>query len=81
MDGENALEKGNSNEVGELDDLDELSEEQIEAIRANIGDKPAPPMSKRRSMTKRRPGRQFGDETCWTRATRLGQTTSGSPRP
>ncbi len=39
---ETALDRCSGNEVGEHDDLEGLSEEQIEAIRANIGDKSAP---------------------------------------
>ena len=39
---ETAISKGNENEVGEHDDLDGLSEEQIEAIKAKIGDSTSP---------------------------------------
>ena len=39
---ETATGKGNQNELGEQDDLDGLSEEQVEAIRTNVGDTSSP---------------------------------------
>ena len=37
-----ALDKQNGNELGDQDDLDGLSEEQIEALKAKIGDESSP---------------------------------------
>ena len=39
---ETALDKGNGNDIGELDDLDGLSEIQIQALKTKIGDTSAP---------------------------------------
>ena len=74
---ETALDKGSSNEVGELDDLEGLSEEQIEAIKDKIGDNSAPANVQAEVNDQAAAWKTVWDTTSPTRATRSGLTTSG----